>query len=356
MPKRKYNKKVINSYYICNDRSNLIFKYLKPNENEKLSLMKGYDLQDLIILIDNYYIDLRDYLGLENDTTFGLEIEFENVVSDRIYDDLKNSFHSNNWEISDDNSLNNGAEINSPVLKDIKSDWQNVVKACLIATRNAYLGLNSGGHIHVGTQILGDKMASWLNFVKLWSVYENIIFRFLYGEFLTNRPNILDYAAPLAECFWNDYKKFKDQNDLESFLFAIDHDRYQAVNFGNIDIDSLTSFKQYNTIEFRCPNGTLNPIIWQNNVNFLVKLLMYSKSNNYCDDIVENRHQINEDNYYKLKWYNEIYLEQSLELCDMIFSNNLDKINFLKQYLKSFMIKKNSDNYPKAKMLTKRRY
>ena len=39
---------------------------------------------------------------------------------------------------------------------------------------------------------------------------------------------------------------------------------------------------------------------------------------------------------YQIYSYNQIYLEQALELCDMIFDNNLDKIYFLRQYLKSF--------------------
>ena len=34
--------------------------------------------------------------------------------------------------------------------------------------------------------------------------------------------------------------------------------------------------------------------------------------------------------------YNKIYLEQALEFADLIFNNNIDKIYFLRQYLKSF--------------------
>ena len=45
--------------------------------------------------------------------------------------------------------------------------------------------------------------------------------------------------------------------------------------------------------------------------------------------------EINNDNIpsniYK---YSRIYMEQAIELADMIFDNNLDKIYFLRQYLK----------------------
>ena len=48
----------------------------------------------------------------------------------------------------------------------------------------------------------------------------------------------------------------------------------------------------------------------------------------------------------------EIYIDQALELIDLIFTNNLDKINFLRQYLKSFEMC-NSNNYKKSKKFTK---
>ena len=36
-------------------------------------------------------------------------------------------------------------------------------------------------------------------------------------------------------------------------------------------------------------------------------------------------------NIYK---YSRIYMEQAIELADMIFDNNLDKVYFLRQYIK----------------------
>jgi len=36
--------------------------------------------------------------------------------------------------------------------------------------------------------------------------------------------------------------------------------------------------------------------------------------------------------------YSEIFLDQALELSDMIFDTNLDKIYFLRQYLKSYEV------------------
>ena len=53
--------------------------------------------------------------------------------------------------------------------------------------------------------------------------------------------------------------------------------------------------------------------------------------------------------------YDEIFLDQALEFADLIFTNNLDKIYFLKQYLKGFELanekKKIAD--PFTRILTK---
>ena len=47
--------------------------------------------------------------------------------------------------------------------------------------------------------------------------------------------------------------------------------------------------------------------------------------------------------------YKNIFLTQAIEFVDLIFNNNLDKIYFLRQYLKSFEEK---DSYEKAKKFT----
>ena len=343
------------------DIEGLLFKYIKPTDNDILSSLNGFDLQDLIILIDNYYLKLREKLNLEDDITFGLELEFENAMKKKIKKRLNKIFPNNEWSATEDGSLHYGIEIKSPILTDTKENWKDLNKVCRIAKSLATIDKKSGGHIHVGAHILGDNPTSWLNFIKLWSVYENIIFRFSYGQFLTARPCIKHYAIPSASLFWQDYTSLSKENaNTSTIITKIYHScRYQAVNFDNIvehmQLHNINKPYPYNTIEFRCPNGSLNPIIWQNNVNLFTKLLIYSKSLKYNDDIIQQRRLINQDKYSDLKWYDEIYLSQALELSDMIFTNNLDKIYFLRQYLKSFQINDYSREYPQtiAKSLTK---
>lgn len=348
--KRKTNKNQNlnqNTEKVIMNTDNSLFDYIEPRNNDMFSKMSGIDLQDLLYYIENYYLELRNRLGFDNYITFGLELEFENAMRGRIENKLRKMSLSSTWQLKGDGSLDDGAEINSPILKDTSVSWNNLKKVCSVVNANATIGSHSGGHIHVGTQVIGGKTESWLNFIKLWSVYENIIYRFVYGDFLTARPSMNRYAEPMTKDFWKDYQKLKeyDQLNMRDIISKISHQRYQAVNFNNVS--DFNNMANKNTIEFRCPNATIDPTIWQNNINLFVNMLLYSKSTRYNDDIIQNRRNINEDKYSKLSWYGEIYLQQTLELCDMLFTNNFDKVYFLRQYLKSFEIGNKELSKPK---------
>jgi hypothetical protein len=336
--------------------NNQIFRLFHPKENDQLSQLSGYDLQDFIILLNDYYLTLRKQIGLKQTDTFGLELEFENAKRDKIESLLEKDSSLNDWIIKNDSSLCYGAEINSPILRDTKANWDNLNKVCDIVEPLASIEKKAGGHIHIGTQTIGDNVYSWIHFIKLWSVYENVLFRFFYGDHLTARSCINEYAEPLADKFWDDYNQMLVESpSLPILIYHVTHTRHQAVNFKRVNRHNCGEFWKNNTIEFRCPNGTLNPTVWQNNVNTLVKLLHYVKSSDFNDDIVEKRHSINQDEFNQLELYDEIFLDQALELSDMIFHNNLDKIYFLKQYLKSFEVNDRSEEYPKGKVFTKKK-
>ncbi len=354
MSNRKRKKQVqnINQEKVIMNSTDPLFSFIKAQDNDKLSEMNGIDLQELLYYIDNYYLELRNRLGFSDFVTFGLELEFENAMRNRIEARLNETFGRDVWLLKGDASLDDGAEINSPILRDKIATWKNLKQVCDIVSENASIGKKSGGHIHIGTQVLGIKTESWLNFIKLWSVYENIIYRFVYGDMLVARSSMLQYAEPITKDFWGDYLKLSQSNQIsiEDIIEKVSHQGYQAVIFRNAERTNKVS--RDNTIEFRCPNGTLDPIIWQNNVNLFVNLLQYSSSSSFNDDIVQERKQINEDKYIGLDFYNEIYLQQALELADMLFQNNFDKVYFLRQYLKSFEIAKKKND--KAKQFTKK--
>ena len=335
--------------------TDLVFEYLNPFSNNKLSKISGEDLQDIIILINNYYLRLRKTLDLDENITFGTEIESEHAKEEKIKKELKKIDLYNHWRIKEDSSLDDGIEITSPILTDTIYTWSDLESVCQALSKYSRIGPNSGGHIHFGTQTLGDKKEYWLNFIKLWSVYENIIFRFTYGDYVTSRPSLKKYSKPISSYLWHDYETLKKSNaSLEEIIHRISRSRYQAVNFNNVETLKCTEIARANTIEFRCPNGSLNEIIWQNNINLFAKMLASSKSNNLDDDIISKRHKQNSQNYQSLDLYDEIYLEEALEFCDIIFQNNLDKIYFLRQYLKAFQVPREKEKFVKSRELTKK--
>jgi len=327
-----------------------IFEYLNPCDNVILTELNNSDRYNILLEMKKYYLELRSKLGINQDVTFGLEIEFENANRNVIEDSISTSFPTGDWKVVDDGSLYNGGEINSSVLKDTEESWIDLSTVCDIVDENAYVLDNTSAHVHIGMQILGNNPKYWGNFVKLWMAYENIIFRFLYGEYLSPRNAILEQARPIALDLIDKYKTGRiDERAKKStayYMFKLldagedfRERRKRSVNFTNvssIEPYKYNSFGSMQTIEFRSPNGTFNPIIWQNNVNLLVHLFMYAKSDKFDEDIIIKRMKMLEEAMIpsNIRRYSRIYNDQVLELADLIFDNNLDKIYFLRQYYK----------------------
>lgn len=328
------------------------FNFVNMNSNDNFSDFDGADIQELIYQLDKYYLELRDKLNFNPNITFGLELEHENIskISKRAYTDkfYRLNLFNEDWRLDEDGSLNNGFEIISPILKDTIKNWKDLSVICEFINKYAEVGPHTAGHVHVGTQVLGYKLNDWLKFLKLWAVYENIIYRFTYGEYLTKLFGIT-YCEPYAVNFLGMSNTYNNYSylDIESLIGHLSRNRSQAVNFQNVDYYSKR-FEDGNTIEFRCPNGSLNPVVWQNNVNLFISLLKYSKSKNFDFDTIEKRNLMDlyavSSKRYKL--YDQIFLPQAIEFCDLVFKKNIDKIYFLKQYLKGF----ETDNYTFGKI------
>lgn len=310
---------------------NKLFKLIKPNENTLLSNMSKNMLDLFLEQLNNYNLEYRNTLNFKKTTTFGYEIEFEDADIDIIREYLYSK--KEEWFLLFDPSLKKGAEIPTPILKDNEKTWKEIKKLCTFLKQHSKIKENCGGHIHIGKQVLGNSNKSLLNFLKLWSTYEHIIYYFSYGDNNKPREIIKEYAKPISNEFWQTYNEYKD-----NILVPKEEIIRKVTVIRNLGV-SLKYLLPYerpdiDTIEFRCPNGTLNPIIWQNNTNLFVKLLEYSKNPNFDNNKVQIRHKKRETIYSKLDKYNIVYLKDALELSDLLFTNNIDKIYFLKQYIK----------------------
>ena len=305
-------------------------------KNDKLSRLRGNDLAELLVELEMSPLLIREKLGLPNGTTFGVEIEFENADRQEIREKLENIVPR--WDTKSDGSCD--GEVVSPILTDIPKSYQELVMVCeAMQKKGAYAKNKTGGHIHIGSQIIGQDFDALMNFLKTWIAFEKVLYRFAYGDKLGARNNI-NYAKPISEFLHPKLSDFAELNDYRELRRQISYDRQHAVNFYNFRNDG--QFKD--TIEFRCPNGTINPIVWQNNLNVFAKLLGHCKSEKFDADVVDRKlHNFQKSgNFYKAT--DAVYLQDALDFADMIFNKNIDKAYFLKQYVKFFNEPKSAKN------------
>lgn len=343
---------IMNSYSDIEIDENFVSKYLSCKDNNMLSKLSMEELKKVLIIATELKLSLRKNLGFSDNYTYGTEIELENVKSQEIIKKLS-KYKLSGWELKKDYSLHNGVEIVSPILYDKEEYWKELNNVCEDTKNIAFIDKCSSSHVHVGAHILGKNKKAWLNFVKLWAVYENIIFRFAYGEFYNYRDNIMDYSQPISNSLWKDYLFLKGKDaDLDEIIETIKYGKYFAINFSHVKLEHCDEIISGNTIEIRCGNGSDKAIIWQNNINLYLLLFKYATSDKFNDEILDLRHSKCEGIYENIDMYGEIYLDQSIELCDLLFDNNQDKLFFLNQYLKSFKVSKK--NFDKNKTFMKK--
>lgn len=329
-------------------------EFIDKNRNDKFSDLRGLDLKELIYQIECFDLEYRDILNLTKKLTFGIEIEYENY--DKIHVDKFINKNFSSWYSTYDGSLTSGGELISPILTDTKQTWKELRKICTHLKENQAINKRSGAHIHVGAHILGKEKQYWINIVKLYTIYESIMFRFFYGDKLNARVNIFRHAEPVANLLKEVLPELQSQKYLNCFDDLLTFgSRYNAINFCNVSFSNgINEEKHKNTIELRCPNGTIEEVIWQNNINTFSKLILASKSENLDQEYLD--YNIKEgviDPDTKFYLYNEIRLKAALEFVDTIFNNNLDKVYFLKQYLKGFESNYGLKELTKAKKFIK---
>lgn len=310
-----------------------IEQFLDFNANDNLLNMGYSDLKHLKVLLYNYYLELREKLNFGLENIFGVEIEYE--LSKLSNEELRKIIPDNAFTIDDEPTVFSGGEIQSPKLKNTPETWHRLEKICHFINNYAHVGSNAGVHIHVGTQVLGGEASSWFNFMKLWATYENIIYRFAYGEYLHARVTINGYAHPVSSVFFGACEYLKNRNHLkEADIVAITgYPVFYGVNFSNVF--DFNYEHMYNTIEFRCFNTTFEPVILQNNVNLVINMIRCCKDKNFNNELIEKRMFYNRYKNLNLQEYENIEYEKAVEFADIVFDNNRDKIYFLRQYLKS---------------------
>ena len=333
--------------------------FINLSSNDSLLKMKYCDKEELLRKLKDYYISFRDKLNLNYLLTFGVELEFQSDDPKDIESGLKifnykwlldQRLNDNYWEFKRELSSTNGYEITSPILIDNEESFLQLKAMCnMIEKNNGTVSEKDAAHIHFGPQLIGNDIESWIKFFRIYSLYETIIYRFSYGEFECGRSYIEKYAFPVARTYNNTLDKLDIDISLKKLFLSLQTaHKTKAIQFFKM-INGGTSYEKDRSFEFRMPNGTLNPVIWQNNINMFAHLIMSAKKD-IDMDLIMKRINDRSSRFSDLRYYNDINVDEALEFADLIFDNNLDKINFLRQYMKDFIT---SNRFEKAKSFTK---
>lgn len=312
-------------------------EFISSDRNDSFAFLKGIDLQDLLIETENYFLEYRDKLNLPDYLTIGIELEYEGFI--KYFTDKFIEKNLIRWNSKSDGSLLSGGEITSPIMFDEQKNWKDLKIICDYLTKKRADTLhNAGGHIHIGTCVLGDDIEAWRLFLKLYTSYENVLFRFLYGDKINGRKKLLKYAKPIADILYENMESINEITCFSEIKYYVPKDtKYLALNFKNVSFYNPNRTNYKNTLEFRSPNATTNAVVWQNNINTLAKMLVSSRKKVMDEEFLDYKLKKEFLSYSDNKYlYDNVILKNALEFVDLIFDNNLDKVYFLRQYLKDF--------------------
>lgn len=283
--------------------------------------------KNLIKFVDDYEFGYKDKLGLPKNVLFGLEIEYEGLK--KIDFELPES-----WINKKEDTIPDGGEINSNPMIDSIDTWNNL-KYVLdkLKEEDAKIYDAASGHIHFDSYILDREFNTWIKLIKAWIMYEPVIYKFASGENEYLRSFYAQYAYYLRNLLLNNLDNFCCTCDTQELISRLNN---VCVKCYGLCLKNVDNNKSKNTIEIRCPNGSLNPVIWQNNINFFANFLLAVKEKEIDEELFDYR----KEKYILKRFYDEDYLKENIdlatELCDFTFDDIENKISFLKQYTKCF--------------------
>lgn len=263
-------------------------------------------------------LEYRSILTIPSKINFGLELELENVKLGEVHQAVKTKI-GDNWIVKVDDSLqkDNNAEIATPVFQNKKSTWIILRKLGELLEKLNPTYNNCSFQINFDGKLLPN-LEDRVRFIKLYAMYEDIIYRFSQGEGGKYRDSLETYAYPIILAL----KACQGYGKDTIVDFFSDNKRYGLV--------FKTNGKDL--IEFRTPNATSNPILWQNYITTFYYLLKFATSNKYpkkeIDEYIDKFMSM-----YLLERYEQPRIDKALKLSTMIFPHKQDQLYFMNQYI-----------------------
>lgn len=262
---------------------------------------------------------------------YGLEIEMESVDFLEGRRALKPEI-DDTWIVGDDITLNDhGLELTSPVLK---NNPETIERLKRISKTIEFLRPtfdNCSFQINLDAYFLDNYDIQYL--LKIFSIYENIIYRFSMGIDEKIRDCYRDYAIPIGRLFTERYYLWGMSTN--SYYRLINNEKY-AISF-----KTLTRAKDdpIKVIEFRTPNGTVDFNLWMNYVVFFSSFMTMIRKRKYDKKIIDK-------SFSKLKLINsldkllEIDESKAREFANLIYISENEKNRFYSQYFEKKILKR----------------
>ena len=306
-----------------------IKKYIKKHiKNGKVNeLESDFLIQVIIMTADAKFIDYCKDSGVLNhktierldrftkispitllgQMTIGVEIESEGLASrEEIEKIIGNLLKERTWELSSDITLINGTEAISPILRKDTASHEIYTVCNALYSLGQETSERCGGHIHIGADYLTD-LQDWKNLRNIWNNTEKILYIISNRKGEIPREEVLKYAKPISGKDESKQKtiNLESESDLENFIAGIKKiqgDRFSAINYVNVGEE------EKNTIEFRLPNGTLDPTTWIENINLFGGLVRVSHE--LSEIMLKSAEQRTEEEKKMLYNYKVIQTEQ----------------------------------------------
>lgn len=276
-------------------------------------------MTDIISELDRRPFIYREVLGIPKKVNFGLELELDKIDPDMVYKLVRKEFGSS-WIVKEDKSLTKGenAEIVSPVLHNTKDTWILLKKMGELLERLNPNYDKCSFQVNFDGSIL-PRVEDKVRFLKLYAMYEDIVYRLSQGDRGSYRDSMEEYAAPIIL-----YLKGGLSISNEATINLLSNQKRYGIAFKDKDGKDL--------IEFRSPNMSNNPIEWQNYINVFYYMLMAASKPKYDKSEVDRYI----DHYYKcyiLEDYEREKKEKAISFAKVILPGNTDKSNFFHQYM-----------------------
>jgi hypothetical protein len=242
-----------------NDIKVLLSIYAETGDSKKAVILYTFGVE-----IECFNVDKERFMSLANGKRIKVEAQNYNHDIQRVY------------KIVSDASIygENAIECVSPILRG-KAGLNSLKKVCdCLRQAGAKVNKTTGLHIHVGLDTIDFETykSVFINYAMLEVAVDSFMAK-------SRRKNINTYCMSLVD----NVDKLQTAINHNAIRFAFDNNRYFKVN--------PCSFLRHNTIEFRQHQGTTDFEKINNWLNFITKLIDFSK-NNRLRERIENVNEI----------------------------------------------------------------